>query len=175
MSKPLDELYFRWLYSQVGAVNARRKDRTYWEFLRILYTTEFVWFVPNDDNRVMDGILLREEFLENSEVAEVDENWMALGCSFLEMLVGLSRRLSFEAEGEPLDWFWQLIRNLDMEGWTDDQKIPREKISEKLNTVIWRRYKRNGLGGLFPLRFNKDDQRQKEIWYQMFDYLQENS
>jgi hypothetical protein len=175
MAKPLDELYFRWLYSQVGAVTTRRKDRTYWGFLRILYTTEFVWFVPNDDNRVMDGIQLREEFLERSGIATPDENWMALGCSFFEMLVALSRRLSFEAGGEPLNWFWTLIENIELEGQTDDREISADEISEKLNLVIWRRYKRNGVGGLFPLRSGRIDQRNIEIWYQMFAYLQENS
>lgn len=174
MDEPLDELYLRWLYSQVGSVKTRIRRRTYWKFLKHLYTTEFIWLIPNDDNRVMDGQLLREDFLRESEMVVVDKNWMALGCSFLEMLVALSRRLSFEAGGEPLDWFWQLIQNIDLDGWTDDRDLPLEEISEKLNTVIWRTYKRNGIGGLFPLQSIREDQRDVELWYQMNAYLTEN-
>jgi len=49
VSQPLDELYFTWLYSQVGSVRTRNPARTYWSLLRYLYTKEFVWIIPNDD------------------------------------------------------------------------------------------------------------------------------
>lgn len=175
MNEPLDELYLRWLYSQTGSVKTRIRSRTYWRLLRQLYTTEFVWFVPNDDNRVMDGRQLREDFLAESEMDVVDETWMALGCSFLEMLVALSRRLSFEAGGESLDWFWQLIRNIELDSYNDAQEFSTEEIAEKVNRVIWRTYKRNGIGGLFPLRSARQDQRDIELWYQLNAYLLENS
>lgn len=175
MNEPLDELYLRWLYSQVASVKSRIRARTYWGLFRQLYTTEFVWIVPNDDNRVMDGQLLREEFLQDSEIEEVDEVWMALGCSYLEMLIGLSRRLSFEGGGEPLEWFWHILHNIELDELNDAQEIPREEISEKLNVITFRTYKRNGIGGLFPLKRTRVDQRDVEIWYQMNAYLLENS
>lgn len=172
MNEPLDELYLRWLYSQVASVKTRIRARTYWGLFRELYTTEFIWIVPNDDNRVMDGQLLREDFLAESELEIADREWMHLGCSFLEMLIALSRRLAFEAGGEPLDWFWHLLRNIELDHITDAQEIPREEISEKLNVIIFRTYKRNGIGGLFPLKRTSRDQREVEIWYQMFEYLE---
>lgn len=171
MDEPLDDLYLRWLYSQVGSVKTRIKSRTYWRLLRQLYSTEFVWFVPNDDNRVMDGRQLREDFLQESELIDVDENWMALGCSFLEMLVALSRRLSFEAGGEPSAWFWQLLRNIELDHINDAQENSTEEISEKVNRVIWRTYYPSGVGGLFPLRIAHEDQTEVELWYQLNAYL----
>lgn len=171
MDEPLDELYLRWLYSQVGRIRSKPKSKTYWGFLRQLYTMEFVWIVPNDDNRVADGVYLRNEFLDESGISLPDESWMVLGCSFLEMLIALSRRLSFEAEGEPLDWFWHLITNLQLTEWNDTRKFPAEEITEKLNAVIWRTYDPDGSGGLFPLKNPTEDQRCVEIWYQLNAYL----
>lgn len=174
MDEPLDELYFRWLYSQVGSVKTRVRARTYWGLLRQLYTTEFVWFVPNDDNRAMEGLELRQEFLQNSDISVPDESWMAIGCSFLEMLIAMSRRFSFECGREPSHWFWLMMRNLKLDSYNDAGKIPEGIISARLDTVIWRRYGSDGHGGIFPLEHPEKDQRKVEIWYQFNAYMLEN-
>ncbi len=171
MSEPLDELYLKWLYSQVANPRARR--RTHWKLLREMYTTEFVWLIPNDDNRVEDGRDLRHEFLTEAHICEVNDDWMALGCSFLEMAIGLSRRLSFETENSESWWFWTLMENLDLKECTDQSDIPEQVIASRLNAVIWRTYDANGRGGLFPLANSMRDQRTVEIWYQLQTYLLE--
>lgn len=172
MTKPLDELYLEWLYSQVAPYRSKSPERRYWSLLRQLYTTEFVWFVPNDDNRVEDGRDLRHEFLEEEGITDVDLEWMGLGCSMLEMLLGLARRLSFEAEGEPRVWFWRLIRNLGLSDDNDANHNTR-KVKAALKRVIFRTYDRDGQGGLFPLKHADEDQRDVEIWYQLCAYLLE--
>ena len=43
-----------------------------------------------------------------------------------------------------------------------------------LNKIIDRGYSRRGVGGLFPLKYSKNDQRKVELWYQMHSYLIEN-
>jgi hypothetical protein len=172
MSEPLDDRYLTWLYSLVGDVKLKSPSRTYWKLLRQLYTKEFVWFVPNDDNRVEDGRDLRYEFADLIE----DDAWLSLGCSMLEMMIGLARRLSFEADGEPAVWFWHLIDNLGFTKFNDrryDDQIA-EEVDEVLQDVIWRNFNPNGEGGLFPLRRPHDDQRLIEIWYQMNAYIIEN-
>lgn len=175
-SKPLDESYFVWLYDQVGSVAEKNPSRTYWRMLRQLYTKEFVWIIPNDDNRAEDGRDLRVEFLTDTKVDRVEQGWLELGCSMLELLVGLSRRLAFEAEGEPSVWFWQLIENLGLEKYNDNVlDHSEERIDDILNQVIWRTYKRNGQGGLFPLRRAAEDQREVEIWYQLSAYVLERT
>src|SRR5689334_4311656 len=127
MNEPLDELYFKWLYRQVGSVRLRNPARTYWSLLRLLFTKEFVWIIPNDDNRVEDGRCLRHEFVEELGIENVDYEWMSLGCSFLEMLIALSRWLAFEAEeGEPRDWFWHVMRVLGLDIYRDNIAIPRD-------------------------------------------------
>jgi hypothetical protein len=172
MEEPLDEIYLKWLYSQVASTRWKNPTRTYWRLLRQLYTKEFVWFVPNDDNRATEGRDLREEFLETSGLDIVDENWMTLGCSFLEMLISLSRRLEFETRTGAREWFWCLLRNLGLGDVTDAVENPQpETIDEILNAVIWRTYQFNGQGGLFPLLKPDRDQRQVELWYQLNAYL----
>lgn len=173
MNPPLDESYLTWLYSQVDTVKLRRSSSTHWDLLRVLYTTEFMWSIPNDENRAKDGEDLRYEFLDDSDVQYIGEDWLALGCSMLELLVGLSRRLSFEAEGEPRDWFWKLIDNIGLSNCTDGAHIPEDYVREALNRVIWRQYDSRGNGGLFPLQHARDDQRSVELWYQLSAYVLE--
>lgn len=171
MSEPLDEVYLRWLYEQVASVRLKNPSRTYWCLLRQLFTKEFVWIVPNDDNRVEDGKDLRYEFMELPDV-EVSNDWMDIGCSVLEMLIGLSRRLAFEAEGKPAEWFWTLCENLDVIH-EDAGYDYAEEVDAKLDRLIWRTYDRSGRGGLFPLHEPEKDQRDQEIWYQLNAYLLE--
>lgn len=171
MNEPLDELYLTWLYRKVVVGRSKNPNQGYWALLRLLYTKEFVWIIPNDDNRVEDGLELRYEFIDEEHI-EVDEpDWMELPCSMFEMMIGLARRLSFEADGEPRVWFWTLMKNIQLDSYTDDRQVPVDDVNDVLDQVIWRTYNHNGVGGLFPLRRSKQDQRDVEIWYQLNSYL----
>lgn len=167
----LDDQYFTWLYSLVADVQTRKGPRTYWNLLRKLFVTEFAWFVPNDDNRAEDGRELRLEWASLVDV-DVHRDWMALGCSFLEMLIALSRRLDFQTDQDATFWFWHLIGNLGLLGHNDRSKFLEEDIENRTHTVMFRTYDPDGSkGGLFPLRQTDKDQRKVEIWYQLSEYL----
>lgn len=175
MKQPIDELYFNWLYSQTGSTLVRNPTRTHWELLKQLYNTPFVWIVPHDDNRVADGKDLRLEFMHSCGISDVDQNWLDLDCSMLELLVVLARILVFEADGRVDIWFWHLIEQLHLERYNDahyDQQA-QEHVRDTLDRVIYRRYSANGKGGLFPLRNPPNDQREVELWYQLSAYLNE--
>lgn len=174
MSMPLDDLYITWLYKQIGSVKLRNSSRTYWTLARQLYRKEFVWFIANDDNRLEDGRELRHEFADDEHIEDIDPEWLDLGCSMLEMLIGLSRRLSFQTDGESRVWFWQLIDTLGLLDCNDRSDFSFTRVDEILNTVIWRTYNPDGHGGLFPLHNATKDQREVEIWYQMCAYLIEH-
>lgn len=169
----LDEQYFDWLYDKLSSGPDAHPSKTYFKLLELLFFKEFVWFVPNDDNRAEDGRILRREFMEECGVTKVEKDWLWLGCSMLELLFGLARRLSFDTEWEPTAWFWVLIRNLGLDKYSDDRPLPKEAIDEILDTVIWRTYEPDGRGGLFPLRNADEDQRDVELWYQLNAYLLE--
>jgi hypothetical protein len=166
----LDDQYFTWLYSQVADVKTRKGTGTYWNLLRHLFSTEFTWFVPNDDNRAEDGRELRIEWTTLEDV-HVDRHWMTLGCSFLEMLIGLARRLEFQTDRDVEYWFWHLLTNLRLLGYNDRSRFSVEEVNDRTSMVMQRTYDRFGDGGLFPLRRTTKDQRKVEIWYQLHAYL----
>lgn len=144
-----------------------------------LYVKEFVWFVPNDDNRIADGMALRDEFLREQGIDDVDRNWYDIGCSMLEMLIALSRQASFEDLNErtPGEWFGIFLQNMGLDRYNDRDYSDSlaQDVDEKLDLVIYRNYNKDGTGGIFPLKNPRDDQRKIELWYQMSAYLLENT
>lgn len=173
MEHELDELYLEWLYEQIGFYKGNPRLK-HWKLLAHMLKKEFVWLIPNDDNRVEDGRDLRYQFVRAAGLRKVEASWMGMGCSILEMIIGVSRRLSFEAEGEPREWFWHLMDNLRISNVSDRHyNTYSEDVEEKLEILIWRNYEYNGRGGLFPLEEPTQDQRDVEIWYQLSAYLLE--
>lgn len=166
----LDDRYLSWLYEQVADPN---NTPTYWKVLKVLFTTEFVWIVQNDDNRIQDGKAIRLKFLYETGIDGADPEWVELGCSVLELMVGLSERLAFIADGEPHYWFWVLMENLGLARYNDRHRIPRREIEDILTRVIFRQYEPNGHGGFFPLENTEKDQREVELWSQLNEYVTE--
>lgn len=172
MNEPLDELYLGWLYKFIANPEIANPARTFWRLAQHLYTKEYIWLIPNDDNRMEDGRFLREEFIEDLGLDDIDPDWMDLECSMLEMMIALSRRLSFQGGGEPTDWFWHLIDNLGLRH-ADNRRYPKTRVEEVLDRINWRTYNKDGSGGLFPLRNPDRDQRDVELWYQLNSYILE--
>src|SRR3982750_3799844 len=126
--------------------------------MRQLYKTQFVWLIPNDDNRMMDGLDLRHEFLKHERI-DPDSEWLSLGCSVLEMLIALSRALSFTAnEGGARDWFWVMMHNAGLTEYNDAEPYSEDEVSEIVERIIWRTYNPDGTGGLFPLEYPDQNQ-----------------
>jgi len=98
---------------------------------------------------------------------------MHIGCSVLEMLIPLARRAEFDTDIPMRDWFWTFLRNLGIDEMNDATPAVKARVDPILERLIWRRYRRDGLGGLFPLRRPMEDQREVEIWYQFCAYLTE--
>lgn len=174
----LDDLYLEWLYKEaVGATRDANPARSFWQIAKQLYSIPFEWFVGNDDNRAEDGKCLRDEFVAENDIQDVDIDWMELDCSMLEMLIAISRRASFESSGEPGDWFWHFLRTMGIDHYSDLRYNAHAKaeIAHKVEIIIYRKYGRNGDGGLFPLRNAPKDQRKAELWEQMAFYLREGN
>lgn len=168
-----DKDYFRVLCDVAGLKHPVEKSG-YELLMKKLYNTEFHWSVPNDDNRALDGINLRDRFGWTLEGKE---------CSYLEMLVALALRCEEELMYEPEEgdrtehWFWMMMRNLGLDRCRDDSfedSWTMSDVTYVTENMMSREYNRNGIGGLFPLRHPRKDQRKIEIWYQMNDYLMEN-
>jgi hypothetical protein len=175
--------YLRWLMSQIRREDDGHPNRTYEGLCTIMFEKEFVWLVPNDDNRVADGLELRVDFCHKKGIpterlgAFLHKEHPNPPCSFLEVLIGLSRRLAFvDIEiSSPEGWAWILMNNLALHRITDPVGRGRaRKAEEILDICIWRSYSPDGVGGFFPLRRPFEDQSKVEIWYQMAAYLNEN-
>jgi hypothetical protein len=176
MSAPLDELYLEWLYGEVADPNIQGKTFTYWKVLKVLLDKPFAWVpdIVNDENRIADGKALRLEFFEEKGISDPDQDWVELGCSFLELMVGLARRLAFVAGGEPHYWFWfHLMENIGLAEFTDNRRLPKRRVDDVLNEIIFRNYEPSGLGGFFPLQYPREDQRTVELWTQLNEYVLE--
>lgn len=172
MYDDLDDEYLTWLYEQVGpgSVRERNPARTFHRLFRHLYSIEFVYLVGMDDNRAEDGRALRYEW-DDTHNLFLPIDWLMRGCSFLEMLIALSRRLEFEGDGHADGWFWHLLDNIHLAQCNDRTGFDPDTVDDIVNTVIQRTYTRNGRGGLFPLRRSHKDLRNEELWYQMNAYL----
>lgn len=164
--------YYYYLIDRVGLDGA--EEREYSLLFHELYKTEFKWFVDLDENRAIDGTDLRRQYCEDTGEV-IDE----LGpCSMLEMFVALSIRCEddFMRTGDDDNtrvWFWDFIYNLRLDRYSNSNWNPCA-VKKILSNVIFRKYRSDGNGGMFPLRNPKTDQREVEIWYQMSSWLREN-
>jgi len=172
---PIDERYFTWLYSKIGHRKVPIRGLSYRKLAYQLYTKEFLWFVPNDDNRAEEGIELRKVFLDETGTQYPGHEWMEMTCSILELLIGMSHRLSFIDDRPAHIWFWEMLDNVDLTYANDDEYGPdtEEDVEQTFDRVIWRLYEQDGAGGLFPLHHAHEDQRKIELWYQMSAYINE--
>jgi hypothetical protein len=163
--------YYLWLCGLV-----KENDR-FGKLLSTLYGRVFLHSIPNDENRAFEGVQLRGRFCQELSI-DYDPKQFLSACSMLEMIIALAYRcenIMSDQLGDftMRDWFWRLLSNLMLDGY-DDEHFDDSTVNVIINKIIDRSYKRNGEGGLFPLKFNKKDQRRVELWYQMNEYLMEN-
>ena len=166
MDEPLEEAYFGWLCAKVLTT----RPPVYDDLLRILYCTEFVYVHPMDRNRAEDGMEQRRYFLQAAFTKGTDE-FLNYPCSVLEMLVAFAERACFQTDQSTIHWFWIFMNNLNLDEYRRVSNADKPVIEEILNVFMWRLYDPYGRGGLFPMRRTHNDQRKVELWYQFFEYL----
>ena len=177
----IEQDYFHWLCE---LVHIDQEERSYWLLAKDLYHAEFYALIERDENRAADGLELREEYL--SETGYPDFIDIHGECSVFEMIVGVARRIDFQTRdpfeegGDSCDrtayWFWEMMENLGLTEFSDDVYMQVEGfdiVDSIINQLVERQYESDGNGGLFPLRYPAEDQRNTEIWYQMCAYLNE--
>lgn len=170
MGEPLENLYFNWLCGKITDTQETDPNKTYWELLRVLHTTEFVWITPGDDNRIADGKELRVEFLLQADIPD-DLEWRSIGCSVLEMAIAFARRCEFSTNQSLEDWFWEFMFNLNLHDFCDKIHPEKQDIIDILDIFIWKQYDEFCHGGMFPNENPETDLRKLDIWYQFNVYL----
>lgn len=174
MSGPVEHietLYFDWLCSKTGT-----ESLDYQLLLNKLHSYDYVWIIPGDDNRAEDCYDLRLAFFREYSLDFIPEIIDDPRKSVLEVLVAFSSRASFASGMSPEEWFWIMMRNLNLIHFPDElySELADEEIDQILHTFVWRLYDSRGHGGLFPLRRTMHDQTKVEIWYQFSEYLVNN-
>lgn len=168
----LKEDYLQWLESQLRDEHVDSR-KTYLGLTALMLDTPFTWSVPMDDNREADGLALRVEFAHLEHIRQPSMEHLG-PCSFLEVLVALSRRLAFVAGGNPAGWAWQLLSNLELHRLPDPfTRSKQHKASEIMLVAMNRTYLPDGTGGFFPLTRPDGDQTRIELWYQMNAFIAE--
>lgn len=165
--------YFEWMY-ELMCENRFSRTVSYRQLLTFLHDTEFVYFVPYDENRAEDGIGLRYHFCMIHDCLDL-EYCLAGPCSVLEMMVALAIRCE-ETMDDPekgdrtSQWFWTMITNLGL-GSMSDGNFSEWQVNDVVTRFLEREYEPDGRGGLFRVRGWHRDMRSIEIWHQLLAYM----
>ena len=169
----MDDRYFEWLLKKV---TNNLKTFKYWKLSEWLFNEPFVWSIRNDENRAVDGLGLRREYISTGQT--LSRNIADRPCSILEMLIALSIRCDQDILGDPDVYkggklFWIMIDNLGLDVY-DDQWFKEDDVADIIDIWLSRRFDTRGNGSIFPCQKPCQNHRKVEIWVQMCDYLNEN-
>ena len=161
--------YYIWL---INKINCKEYPiEKYGHLLETLNRIPYIWVIPFDQNREIDGKYLRLYFMDGD-----DGSLLNTPCSVLEMLIAFAEKADefLYIDRNPYKMFWLMLDNLGLTAMHDDNYDENRVI----NIVYgWMRHyiSKNGDGGPFPIRFEIDgcDERNEEIWIQFNHYIAE--
>lgn len=169
--------YFEWLYTLVCG-ERYSPDISYRKLLTHLYSTEFIYILPNDVNRAKDGIDIRYRFTyDNPQLSMGEQQHIEnIGpCTVFEMMIALAIRCENVMDDPGVgdrtrQWFWGMVASLGLGSITDD-RYDEEHVDMVIKRFLNREYEPNGEGGLFTIKKCECDLRDVEIWHQLWWYL----
>ena len=170
----INDEYFDWLCEVVDSKRFS-KHVSYKKLLMHLHNIEFTWFIPYDDNRADDGIMLRRKYALAHHDEELSD-YISGPCSVLEMMAALAIRCEESIMDDTLfgnrtgQWFWGMIRNLGLSPM-NDSNFDAEFVDDVIARFLNREYEPDGKGGLFTIKNCNHDLRTVEIWRQLSWYL----
>lgn len=170
----INDDYFEWLCEVVDSKRFS-KHVSYRKLLMHLHNIEFTWFIPYDDNRADDGIMLRRKYALAHHDEELSD-YISGPCSVLEMMAALAIRCEESIMDDTLfgnrtgQWFWGMIRNLGLSPM-NDSNFDAEFVDNVIARFLNREYEPDGKGGLFTIKNCDHDLRTVEIWRQLSWYL----
>lgn len=192
--------YLIWEAHEYQRINGFRKkkipSKEYSKLLSFLQEIPFYFdtrVFSRDENRALDGLRLREDYLINelhiNLSSDFGKAFLGKSTTVLEMLLALSFRCDLEYVGdgsgkEKSHLFWLMLENLGLLEFSN-RKFRYEKVESILRNWLDRNYDAAGNGSIFPLKrkhfdpekqqiLEEIDQRNREIWDQMMPYLMEN-
>ena len=155
--------YLSWLSSRVASVNAPYK-----KLLAALNSIPFEWSIPMDENRAIDGLDLRKNYISAIEGP----------ATVLEVLVALSIRMENIMDDATFGdrvpyWFSIMISNMGLAS-QDDKHFNPAVTNELVRRFMNREYGYFGEnGGLFVVMHPLSDMKNVDIWMQAMWFLRE--
>ena len=144
-----DYSYLEYLYDiAIGHV-----DESYRCLLTTLNDIPFYYTIPRDENRMWDGLKLRDMYSDYFGNL-LDPNQP---CTVLEMMVGLCYRYVMEhATGNENDipvMFFNILDNMGLMGCTDEcwDETEAYRVRLRVSMMVNREYPASGEGSMFPL------------------------
>lgn len=171
----LVDRYYNWL---VGTVATATEHDSYRSLFGMLMDIDFCSPVPHDENRLADGLGLREQFADLFSCNSLFwRGYISCDSSVLEVLIAIAIRWDGEllASNETQryhDWFWEMMENLGLDRM-DDLNFDEDEAERIIYTFLDRDYDANGRGGLFPMKSPPSDMRKTELAYQLDWYITE--
>lgn len=181
-----NESYVKWLESfTIDEAKSDDERLLYSKLIKELWSIEFRPSFGNDVDRALDGLELRARYNDilarkagRGKFYTPDVKEIFGECRVLEMLVALSMHMyDFMQDmgfyNSVSRWFWEIMNRvgfdiLDDDSWYSEDFDPELYINETCRHIM----DRDGIyvgrkGGWFWIF----DWENKEIWYQMHDYL----
>lgn len=161
------EAYFEWLYNKAFAT------RDYYDLMKVLFTIKFVWYVPFDRNRAMDGIGLRRSYLFEHGRSGEHYDFDPADCTFFELFVGLAETMGRLLDRSVPASMLNLLKNTPFFPMKNG-RFTTDEAWAVASVIIDREYDADGDLGFFPLSDPPRDQREVELLSQMNSYITEN-
>lgn len=165
-------------FSYISDLALKRDRGNYKKLLIALHSFPFEYILDLDENREIDGLELRMEYIRSHSHFKYDlENlYFERPCSVLEMMVALSKRCHDtilnpeDGKERTNELFSLMLTNMGLIDCTDEN-YNQSKINKAVMRMLNRTYTAEGDGGLFYIPGIKDDMRKVELWYQAMWYI----
>lgn len=174
----MDELWDDYLQYLIWRCGLQKMTR-YGRLFGILHHINFEYVLERDDNRDGDGVELRNKYeIPYGFSVELEEAFYTQKCSVLEMLIALAIRVDDEfigdpAEEHPEEFFMVMIKNLGLDKFNGN-RYREDDVIRIIDRWMRRDFEKDGCGSPFPMKYDRRDQRDLEIWEQMNGYISEN-
>lgn len=162
--------YYCWLLEKIGVLHGEYEQ--YLLLMQYLYSREYEYMLEMDSNRASGGLALRD--LYATEAGIYVEDVKDGPCVGLEMLISMAMHMCDYTSIPVKDCFWELMKNLDLLQYTDDEYC-EPAIASRIDIWLYRQYGDDGIGSLFPMSNDPiPGYSSMETWNQMHKYIVKN-
>ena len=185
--------YLKWLMD-IAQVEPDGYDG-YSRLCEAMQEQQFIAQLDMDENRCSECCALRRRFAESETGLRLNSNTedtvdmldilLPPTGTFMELLIVMAEKMNYETadsihEADVGKWFAEMLHNCGLSEATNGRWEAHggdsfdSYVFDIFGTIIDRAYGWDGLGGLFPIQWPRQDQRYTELIIQMNDYIEEN-